>query len=75
MAEVVIQPKSLHPLLDYSVSTKILWIAAVRNAEGCSLQQIGLPTGISLICLVTLLRSRSNTAQLEAWAVQSWYRV
>ena len=58
MAEVVIQPMSLHPLLDYSVSTKMLWIAAVRNAEECSLQQIGLLSGISWICLVTLLRSR-----------------
>lgn len=58
MAEVVIQTMSLHPLLCYSIPTKMLWIAAVRNAEGYSLQQIGLLSGIRSISLVTVLRTR-----------------
>lgn len=41
------------------------WIAAVRNAEGYSLQQTGLLSGIRSICLVTVLRSRS--IKLDPW--------
>lgn len=67
MAELVIQPISLHPLLDQSLPTKMSWLAAIRNVEGCSLQQIGLLSATSLICLVTLLGSRENNAR----AVQS----
>lgn len=73
MAELVIHPISLHTLLDQSLPTKMSWLAAIRNVEGCSLQQIGLLS--ALICLVTLLGSRENTARWDPWAVQSWYHM
>lgn len=63
MAEVVTQTMSLHPLLRYCIATKMLWIAAVRNAEGYSLQQIGLLSGVSSICWVPVLR----TKVLHSW--------
>lgn len=58
MAEVVTQTMSLHPLLHYCIATKMLWIAAVRNAEGYSLQQAGLLSGVSSICWVPVLRTK-----------------